>query len=101
MGNLSEAEELKNNRFGVWLADDSDGEESEITFGAWSGDRLGSQITWIPVSKKAFEGDKATGMWQAVLKDVYVKNTKLDVCGDKGCQAAFDTGTAVLAAPSP
>jgi hypothetical protein len=101
MGNLAEAHQLQNNRFGVWLAKADDGEDSEITFGSWNGDRLGSTITWMPLSKKAFEGGKATGMWQAVLKDVFVDNVKLDECGEDGCEAAFDTGTAVLAGPTP
>lgn len=93
LGNLAEAGVLKRNRFAVWLATEHDLEDSEITFGDFPENRLGSEILWLPVSRTD------TGMWQANLIDVAVNNVKLGSCGLGGCQAAFDTGTSVIAGP--
>jgi len=94
LGNLAEAGVLKRNRFAVWLATEHDHEDSEITFGDFPEHRLGSEILWLPVSRTD------TGMWQANLIDVAVNNVKLGSCGLGGCQAAFDTGTSVIAGPT-
>lgn len=94
MGNIAEAQSLKSNRFSVWMAKAGiDTEDSEITFGAFSEERMGSAITWHAVAKPE------TGMWQIVLNDLVVNNAKLDLCR-KGCMAAFDTGTAVIGGPT-
>lgn len=93
-GNLAEQGILRRNRFAVWLAAEHDQEDSEITFGDFPEHRLGSEILWLPVS------NKDTGMWQVRMADAAVNNRLLGVCGRNGCEAAFDTGTSVIAGPS-
>eukprot|EP00403_Amphidinium_massartii_P009360 CAMPEP_0178412908 /NCGR_PEP_ID=MMETSP0689_2-20121128/22257_1 /TAXON_ID=160604 /ORGANISM="Amphidinium massartii, Strain CS-259" /LENGTH=400 /DNA_ID=CAMNT_0020034169 /DNA_START=199 /DNA_END=1401 /DNA_ORIENTATION=+ len=93
LGNLAESGILKRNRFAVWIATEEDTEQSEITFGDFPSARLGSEILWLPVTQLE------EGMWQAAMPDIYVAGAALGVCGGGGCQAAFDTGTAVLAGP--
>jgi saccharopepsin len=94
MGNLAEAGLMKRNRFAVWLRTPADTEDSEITFGDFDPKRLASEILWLPLSSYS------SGMWQATLLDVTKANQKLGICGNAGCQAAFDTGTAAIAGPS-
>jgi len=94
LGNLAEAGILRRNRFAIWLADEHDHEDSEITFGDFQEHRLGSEILWLPVS------NTDSGMWQVNMADVAVNNRLLGACGRHGCQAAFDTGTSVIAGPS-
>jgi len=94
LGNLAELGMLKRNRFAVWLKTEEDSEDSEITFGDFDEDRLGSEILWLPVTR----GD--SGMWQATLVDIASDNKKLNICGADGCQAAFDTGTNAITGPS-
>lgn len=93
-GNLAEQGILRRNRFAVWLAAEHDQEDSEITFGDFPEHRLGSEILWLPVS------NTDTGMWQVHMADAAVNNHLLGVCGRNGCEAAFDTGTSVIAGPS-
>lgn len=94
MGNLAGLDALKHNRFAVWLSFDSDGEDSEITFGTASDNRTACpDVVWLPLSRYD------TGMWQARMNDVSVDGTELKLCGRDGCQAAFDTGTSVIAGP--
>lgn len=95
IGNLAEANSLASNRFAVWLATAKDSEDSEITFGAASDARVASTETvWLKLSSYK------TGMWQVDMKDLRVGGTPLGTCGDKGCQAAFDTGSNVIGGPS-
>jgi len=96
MGNLAEHKALKNDRFAIWMAKPEDGEDSEITFGAFPQNRLGSNIIWMKVEKL----QDGQGLWQVKLKDVAVNDVKLGSCGEKGCQAVFDTGTSVIAGPT-
>lgn len=94
MGNIAEAGVLKRNMFAIWIAKQDDGEDSEITFGSLDENRVGSNLMWLPIS------DTKSGMFQAKLNDYSIKHKKLGLCGSKGCQVAFDTGTNVLAGPS-
>uniref|UniRef100_A0A7S4SQB5 Peptidase A1 domain-containing protein n=1 Tax=Alexandrium monilatum TaxID=311494 RepID=A0A7S4SQB5_9DINO len=85
---------MESNRFAVWLATDGDDEDSEVTFGAASDDRIGSpDIFWQPLSRTD------TGLWQVTLSDITADLAKLHLCGPRGCQAAFDTGTGVITGP--
>eukprot|EP00747_Dinoflagellata_sp_TGD_P161678 gnl/TRDRNA2_/TRDRNA2_178416_c0_seq1.p1 gnl/TRDRNA2_/TRDRNA2_178416_c0~~gnl/TRDRNA2_/TRDRNA2_178416_c0_seq1.p1 ORF type:complete len:440 (+),score=72.86 gnl/TRDRNA2_/TRDRNA2_178416_c0_seq1:125-1444(+) len=94
LGNLAEAGILKRNRFAVWLANEDEGEDSEITFGDFDPNRLGSEVLWLPVSSLD------SGMWQVTMTDVTIDNKKQDICGTIGCQVTFDTGTSAIAGPS-
>jgi len=86
---------LASDRFAVWLATDKDKEDSEITFGAASDDRIASSETaWLKLSTYK------TGMWQVALKDVSAAGQPLNICGEKGCQVAFDTGSSVIGGPA-
>jgi len=94
MGNIAEAGLLKRNMFAVWIAEEDDGEDSEITFGTLDEKRVASNIMWLPIS------DTKSGMFQSKLQDYVIKGKNLGLCGKKGCQVGFDTGTNVLAGPS-
>jgi hypothetical protein len=91
--NLVETGRVKRDRFAVWMANEHDNEDSEITFGEVAEDRLSSEILWLPVSRYD------TGMWQATMADIAFDNVLTQVCGKAGCEAAFDTGTNAIAAP--
>lgn len=93
--NLAEAQAMASNRFAVWLAIEGDGEDSEITFGAISEDRMeSSNMVWLELSKTS-----TMGMWQTSMSDVAVGMTKMHLCHHE-CQVAFDTGSGVIAGPS-
>lgn len=93
MSQLAQDRALKDDLFAVWLSTEADGEDSEITFGTISENRIGlPQFLWLPLSSTS------SGMWQVTMKDVTVNKVPLQLC-DVGCQAAFDTGTAVLGGP--
>jgi len=94
LGNLVDAGVLRRNRFAVWLAGDFDEEESEVVFGDFSEDRLGSEVMWLPVSRLD------TGMWQARMPDFAVGGRRAHICGSDGCEVAFDTGTSAIAMPA-
>jgi hypothetical protein len=94
LGNLAGASALASNRFAVWLSIEGDIDASEISFGSIPENRLGSDVTWLPLSSTS------TGLWQVAMTDVTVNLMKLGLCGDSGCQAAFDTGSGVIAGPA-
>jgi len=94
LGNMAEDGTLQDNRFAIWIATETDKDPSEITFGTFTQGRMVTDIVWLPVSRKD------TGMWQTTIKDIYVDEVPLSICGKGGCQVAFDTGTAGIAAPT-
>jgi len=94
LGNMAEDGTLLDNRFAVWIARESDKDQSEITFGTVAPERMVTDIVWIPVSRRD------SGMWQATIKDVYIDDVPMSVCGKAGCQVAFDTGTSGIAGPA-
>eukprot|EP00747_Dinoflagellata_sp_TGD_P164272 gnl/TRDRNA2_/TRDRNA2_183978_c0_seq1.p1 gnl/TRDRNA2_/TRDRNA2_183978_c0~~gnl/TRDRNA2_/TRDRNA2_183978_c0_seq1.p1 ORF type:complete len:423 (-),score=98.91 gnl/TRDRNA2_/TRDRNA2_183978_c0_seq1:178-1446(-) len=82
---------LKQNLFGVFFG--NEGEQSEVTFGAYKEEQIASELFWAPVT--------VPGYWQVQMDDVTVKGQKLGICsGDRRCQVAVDTGTSLLAGPS-
>lgn len=93
LGNLADADQLENDRFTVWFSTEADFEDSEISFGNVPESRLGSDVMWMPLSSTT------TGLWQVAMSDITVNLVRLGLCGESGCQAAFDTGTGVIAGP--
>jgi len=82
--------------FAVFLADEREGEESEISFGGYKRSRLqpNSELAWTPVAHPEH------GHWQIPIKSVRVGNQTLDFCNDGSCRAVVDTGTSLLAVPT-
>lgn len=93
LGNLADASQLENDRFTVWFSTEADFEDSEISFGNVPDSRLGSDVMWLPLSSTT------SGLWQVAMSDITVNLVRLGLCGASGCQAAFDTGTGVIAGP--
>lgn len=91
MGNLAEERVLESNLFSVWLAEEGEG-SSEVTFGRWKTERLGSGITWVPVNYES-------GVWELEMDDLALGNTKLNQCGKSHCKALLDTGSSAIGAP--
>merc|ERR1719375_2867972 len=79
---------LPNNKFAVFLTEDS---SSEITFGGYRSENLASDIVWAPVSHQSY--------WQVGIDDITFDGRPTGLCPD-GCQVAVDTGTSMLAGPS-
>jgi hypothetical protein len=104
LGNLAELGSMRNNRFAVWLAKEGDTDDSEVTFGGISEDRVGAEIAWLKVMGIGGDGSGGGGLWQVPLGDVVVGGLRLNLCGDPihapKCKAAFDTGTGVIAGPT-
>merc|ERR1719507_592272 len=63
----------------------------EVLFGGVRKTLFEGQLTWLPVSNP--------GYWQVAMRDLAFGSEPLGLCGT-GCQAAVDTGTALLAGPS-
>lgn len=84
---------LKKSLFAFFFG--NDGEQSEITFGAYKKELIAGEVFWAPVS--------TPGYWQVEMGDVVLQNKTLGLCGktaDAKCQVAVDTGTSLLAGPS-
>mmetsp|Transcript_39557 Transcript_39557/g.86398 ORF Transcript_39557/g.86398 Transcript_39557/m.86398 type:complete len:426 (+) Transcript_39557:65-1342(+) len=91
MDQLAASGSLKENLFGVFFG--NDGEESDITFGGISEDRMDTELFWVPVTQP--------GYWQVQMEDVAIANERQGFCkGEHRCQVAVDTGTSLLAGPS-
>jgi len=82
--------------FGVFLAEDGHG-DSEITLGGWSSKRLEepSGLRWNTVL------DPEMGHWTVEIKSMRVDDEPVMFCEDGGCKAVVDTGTSLLAVPTP
>merc|ERR550514_696739 len=90
-GNLAGAQVFRNDRFAVWLADASDGEDSEVSFGEMRPERFASELVWMSV-------ERGGGLWVVPLEDLVLDGRRLGLCA-AGCRAALDTGTSVLGVP--
>jgi len=96
MGEFAEKEMLLHDRFAMWLALPSDGEDSEITFGDFRTERMTSHCVWTAITNHPGQTVRS-GFWQVTLEDVAIANTALGVGNH---QAAVDTGTSMIAGPT-
>eukprot|EP00927_Polykrikos_kofoidii_P033496 TRINITY_DN28327_c0_g1_i1.p1 TRINITY_DN28327_c0_g1~~TRINITY_DN28327_c0_g1_i1.p1 ORF type:complete len:521 (-),score=86.91 TRINITY_DN28327_c0_g1_i1:58-1620(-) len=87
----------------LFLRDLDADEDSEITFGGWSADRLAdgeSSLHWLPIPQ---DESVEKGYWLVTMLDVVVNGKSLKLCDDNftpGCQVAMDTGSSLsMAAP--
>jgi len=87
---LVEAGALSQGLFSVFFG--YEGEQSEVTFGAYKEEQLATELFWSPVT--------VPGYWQVAMDDITMDNKKLGLCSSKKCQVAVDTGTSLLAGPS-
>lgn len=96
VGNLAGLGTLALDRFAVWLAEEGDGEDSEIQFGTTDVSRMGSpKMLWKRLPRPT------SGLWELDLADMEVNGHRLNACDEKtGCRVAFDTGTSVIGGPS-
>lgn len=98
--------------FAVFLRNIDSDEDSEMTFGGYSPDRLSDDapdLHWLPVPQGEAEGN---GYWLATMRDVYANGTALNMCVGadadvgflsmegtqeaRGCRVAMDTGSALI-----
>lgn len=85
-------EELPSNIFTFYYSLNPD-EESEVTFGWLDESKYKGDITWVNVVKgKEY-------YWLIEVDNIRLGDKDLDLC-KKGCRAAVDTGTTLLAAPT-
>ncbi|KAB1216273.1 Aspartic proteinase [Morella rubra] len=84
---------VKEEVFSFWLNRDPDATEGgEIVFGGVDPRHFKGTHTYVPVTKK--------GYWQFEMGDFLVGNHSTGVCKD-GCAAIVDSGTSLLAGPTP
>lgn len=81
------------NRFAVFLGEHEE-EVSEITLGGFVDERAQSRLAWNRVLHPEL------GHWMLEVKSVRVGSHTLDFCKE-GCRAVLDTGTSLLAIPTP
>jgi len=79
--------------FAVFLAE-HEHEGSEITLGGYAKERLEGDLIWNPVLEPQH------GHWMLKVKSVRIEGEVLKFCND-GCRAVVDTGTSLLAVPTP
>lgn len=78
--------------FSFWLSRDPDSPKGgEITFGGVDPDLYTGDITWVPVSRKAY--------WQFTVDSVQISNEAEGNFCQGGCQMIADTGTSLIAGP--
>lgn len=63
----------------------------EISFGGYNKDLMSSELVWAPLS--------SNGSWHIMVEDITVDGKSIGVCGQKGCEAAVDTGASLIMAP--
>eukprot|EP00928_Gymnodinium_smaydae_P086834 TRINITY_DN71255_c0_g1_i1.p1 TRINITY_DN71255_c0_g1~~TRINITY_DN71255_c0_g1_i1.p1 ORF type:complete len:472 (-),score=95.56 TRINITY_DN71255_c0_g1_i1:6-1358(-) len=90
LDSMIRAGRLAQNIFSVFFAQD-EAEESEILLGALREERMEEPLQWVPVTNP--------GYWQVAMADLHLGSKPLELCGSSGCQAAFDTGTSLIAGP--
>lgn len=82
-------------RFGVFLTDGEDGENSEIALGGHNAQRALTPLQWAPVARANL------GYWQVSIKEVRIGGKPLGICSDGACRGIVDTGTSHLGVPGP
>jgi len=91
MHQLSSRHSFKQPIFSVFLSSQED-ETSEITFGDAVEEHMASELFWVPLTG-------VSGYWEVRIEDITLNGRKQNVCQD--CRVAVDTGTSMLAGPSP
>lgn len=78
--------------FSFWLSRNPDATEGgEITFGGSDPNRYTGEISWVPITRKAY--------WQFKVDGVQVSNEAEGSFCQGGCQMIADTGTSLIAGP--
>jgi hypothetical protein len=80
-------------RFGVFLADEGNSQQSEIALGGHNPQRMLTPLQWAPVAKAEM------GYWQVSIKEIRIGGVASDVCKDGSCRGIVDTGTSHLGIP--
>uniref|UniRef100_A0A7S0AU61 Peptidase A1 domain-containing protein n=1 Tax=Pyrodinium bahamense TaxID=73915 RepID=A0A7S0AU61_9DINO len=81
------------NIFSVFLSERED-ETSELTLGGFVRERLEGELFWNPVLEPQH------GHWMLAIKAMRIAGEALSFC-EEGCRAVVDTGTSLLAVPTP
>eukprot|EP00929_Paragymnodinium_shiwhaense_P062015 TRINITY_DN30964_c0_g1_i1.p1 TRINITY_DN30964_c0_g1~~TRINITY_DN30964_c0_g1_i1.p1 ORF type:complete len:629 (-),score=173.29 TRINITY_DN30964_c0_g1_i1:359-2245(-) len=81
-------------RFGAFLTDGEDGEESEMALGGHNPARVLEPLSWAPAAMPEM------GYWQVEILAVRVNGVELDICADGSCRGVVDTGTSHLGVPT-
>jgi len=92
---LSRSSRLQSHKFGVFLTEADDGEESELAIGGYNENRLLTPLSWSPVAMADL------GYWQVEIVAVRVDGVTMDVCRDGTCRGVVDSGTSHLGIPGP
>mmetsp|Transcript_1743 Transcript_1743/g.3121 ORF Transcript_1743/g.3121 Transcript_1743/m.3121 type:complete len:543 (+) Transcript_1743:184-1812(+) len=80
-------------RFGFFLTEDDDKEESELALGGYNPSRLLEPLAWTAVAKADL------GHWQVPIIAVRIDGKVLDLCVDGTCRGIVDTGSSHLGVP--
>lgn len=94
LGMIGSQGHLDNPHVGLFLAHNDD-EESEISFGGHSPERLQSPLSWTPVHQPEL------GYWQINIKGISVGGKAFDFCDGDACKAIVDSGTSHFGVPVP
>jgi len=90
---LSASGTVQSSRFGVFLTEADDGEDSELAMGGYNEKRLLRPLSWSPVTMADL------GYWQVEIVAVRVDGVTMDVCRDGTCRGVVDSGTSHLGIP--
>jgi len=80
--------------FSVFLADHNQ-ETSSLELGGWSRKHFEGNLAWSPVL------DPELGHWLVRIQSMHVDGEPVRFCEDGGCRAVVDTGTSLMAVPTP
>jgi len=86
---------LPSPRFGVFLTEGEDGEESEISLGGADARRHLGPLRWAPVAMPE------KGHWLVEIEAVRIGGRTLEACVGGGCRGVVDTGTSHWGVPAP